>query len=160
MVPRPVLTAIHPGKKVSDEDWNVLKSLYEAGESAGVLAEKYGIKPSTIHSRSSKQRWATPQRITRAKSLELVSSDPASAVADLWARRKGESRESVYQGAKKALDRFFAMAPVPQSFSEAAIAEKMLSKAIDPEVDQDTKGNINLAILTTTGFAPRPIVDV
>lgn len=47
------------------------------------------------------------------------------------------------------------MAPVPQSFGEAAIAHKLMNDAISPPEEQQSHGNVNLAILTAVGFSPR-----
>jgi hypothetical protein len=87
-------------------------------------------------------------------------SDPASQVAALWASRKEGQREALYQGTNKALQRFFALAPVPQTFSEAAIAEKLLSKSIDPDASQSSQSNVSIQLLATQGFQPRRTIDV
>lgn len=47
------------------------------------------------------------------------------------------------------------MAPVPQSFGEAAIAAKLMNEAITPPEDHQPNTNVNLAILTAVGFSPR-----
>lgn len=157
-IEKPVLMSPNPNKIVSDADWKVIEALYCAGELAATLGERYGIQPATIHSKASKDRWPTPNRIIRAaQKEELITDDPASALADLWTRRKAESRESLYKGSKKALERFFAHSPVPQSFAEAAIAEKLLAKAIDPDADKEkTSSNVNIGFLCN-GFEPKPI---
>lgn len=158
--PRPVLLAPHPQKKVTDAQWEVIKSLYCAGVSSGDIAKDYPITSSTIRKRATVEKWPTPQRISRAiKTGQRNTDDPAAAIADLWESRKQEGRESVYQGSKKALERFFAMAPVPQSFQEAAIAHKMMEKAIDPSEGKAAPTNVNLALLTSDNFAPR-VIDV
>ena len=155
--PRPALTRIDPNKKVSDEDWNLIRELYCAGANANDLAARFGIKPCTIHKKASVNKWVTPMKLAIAAKRGVPTDDPAGAVAELWKQRQGEARESIYQGSKKALDRFFAMAPVPASFAEAAIAEKMLNKAIDPTEGKTVQQNVNLSLLTSNDFSPRPI---
>lgn len=146
--------------KVPVEDWPIIRALAEAGQPYKEIAEKYNIKPDTIAQRASEERWVTPRRLAKAQAGGLSVTDPASAVAALWSERKEKSREATFQGASKALDRFFAMAPVPQSFSEAAIALKMMDQAITPPSEADQSHNINIAVLTQAGFAPKPVVDV
>jgi hypothetical protein len=156
---QPILYRKCSQKKVRDEDWPVIRSLMEAGAKAPDVAKKYGISPVTINTRASKERWATPRRVAKANA-HLSEDDPASAVASLWANRKEESRESLYQGSKKALERFFAMAPVPQSFNEAATAHKLLQNAIEPEGPPERSTNVSVQILSQQGFSPKPAIDV
>jgi hypothetical protein len=47
------------------------------------------------------------------------------------------------------------MSPIPQSFGEAAIANKLMNDAIKPPDEQQSSGSVNLAILTAVGFTPR-----
>ncbi len=153
-----VLLAPNPMKIVSDQDWEIIKTLYCAGEGAAALAERYGIQPSTIHSRASKLRWPTQNRIARAD-LSVATSDPAAALAALWTQRKEETRDALYTNSKKALERFFAHSPVPQSFAEAAIAEKMLAKAIDPDAGKE-RGPSNTNVSFLIGDVTPQYIDV
>jgi hypothetical protein len=158
---KPVLMARCPHKKVSDEQWLIIRSLIEAGAKAAEVAKQFGIAKGTIHERSSDERWATPTRVAQALSRgDQDVSDPAAAVASLWAKRKEDQRESLYQGTNKALQRFFAMAPVPQTFAEAATAEKLLAKAIDPDAANASQGNVSIQLLATQGFQPKRVIDV
>jgi hypothetical protein len=160
---KPVLMQRNPNKKVSDEDWAVIRALYCHGELATVLAPRYGIKPQTINSRANKEQWPTPQRIQRAmNNPKEETNDPAQALAALWTQRGEQSREASYQGAKKAMERFWAMSPIPTSFQEAAIAQKLLDKAIDPsEGQQAPTANVSIAVLANQGFVPKQVtVDV
>jgi hypothetical protein len=152
------LSRVDPQMKVSKEQWEVIKALYCAGEKATVIAPKYGIKPETINKKAYKDKWPTPGRIKLAQANPMVeTNDPAQALAALWTERGEQSRESVYQGAKKALDRFFAMSPIPQTFQEAAVAHKMLKEAVDPTgSNEGQRTNVNIAVLTNKGFAPIP----
>lgn len=158
------LTRVDPNKKVSDADWEVIKALYCAGAKATELAPRWGIKPGTINTKASKEKWPSPLRVAQAAKNPIAESDdPAQALAALWTERGEQSRESTYNGAKKALDRFWALAPVPTSFQEAAIANKMLKEAIEPEGPKDSQANshqVNIAVLTNSGFTPKPAVDV
>ena len=152
-----------PNMKCSKDDWKTIRSLIEAGAKAKDVAKRYGISPVTINTTSCKEKWATPMRVAKAAKLaesSLSLSDPASAVAALWAERKEASRESLYQGSKKALERFFAMAPVPQSFNEAATAHKLLQNAIEPEGPPERSTNVSVQILSQQGFSPKPAIDV
>lgn len=151
-----------PNKKVSNEDREIIKALYCQGVSGVELAKKYGIKPHTINKWASKERWPSPKRITRAANNPIVhSDDPAAAVAEMWTKRGEEGRESVYNGMNKAVQRFFAMAPVPQTFAEAATAVKLMKEAINPNEGKETnQGGINIAVLTHQGFVPRQASDV
>jgi hypothetical protein len=158
---KPVLMARCPHKKVSDDDWLVIRSLIEAGALARDVAKQFNIAKGTIHERSSDERWATPTRVANALARgDQDTSDPAAAVAALWASRKEGQREALYQGTNKALQRFFALAPVPQTFAEAATAEKLLSKAIDPDASQSGPSNVSIQLLATQGFQPRRTIDV
>lgn len=155
------LYAVHPGKKVRDSDWPVIRSLAEQGVTYGELGERFGVKAQTIRKRASQEKWLTKQRLAMTKNNTIVAEEPALAVLDLWSSRQQETRESVYQGAKKSLERFFAMAPVPQSFQEAATAHKLLKEAIDPNGSSNVGGGgTTVNILATQGFAPKPVVDV
>jgi len=158
---KPVLMARCPHKKVSDDDWLIIRSLIEAGALARDVAKQFNIAKGTIHERSSDERWATPTRVANALARgDQDTSDPAAAVAALWASRKEGQREALYQGTNKALQRFFALAPVPQTFAEAAAAEKLLSKAIDPEGSSASQSNVSIQLLATQGFQPRRIIDI
>lgn len=140
-----------PGMKVSLAQWEEIKTLVCAGASATELAEKFDIKPNTIHRKASQEKWATPARIVKAQSKGLPASDPASQVAEIWSARQGKAREQIFQGSKKALERFFASSPVPQSFSEAKLAADMMNKAIDPTEGQGKQEDLNLQLLTASG---------
>ena len=135
--------------------WGEAKLRAESGESYEALSLEYPATEQTIRQRAYVERWLTPARIQKGVRGELTADDPDNAASQLWIKRKEEARETIHKGAKDALSRFFAMAPVPQSFGEAAIAKKMLDEAITPPEEQESKGNINLALLTTVGFTPR-----
>lgn len=142
-------------RKMTDLQWAEVRVRAEAGEPYEAISALYPITVSSIEKRSYLERWVTPTRIQKAVRGELQPDDPAHAAANVWLARKEQARETVFHGAKKALDRFFAMSPVPQSFSEAQIAHKLMNDAISPPEEQESRGNINLAILTSVGFQPR-----
>jgi len=155
-----VLLSRNPQKKVRDSDWPIIRSLAEKGVSYPELAERYGVKPQTIRKRSSEEKWLTRQRLVMAKN-ETITDDPAtSAVLDLWSKRQQQHRESVYQGAKKSLERFFAMSPVPQTFAEAATANKLLKDAIDPSGSNNGNSQVHVNILSSNSFSPKPAIDI
>ena len=162
LAPRPVLMRPDPNKKVSDEDKEVLKVLYCQGVPAAVLAERYGIKPRTINGWASKEKWASPRRVSRAMKHPVTeASDPAVALANLWVERGSAGREAVYQGTKRAVDRFFAMQPVPQTFAEAATAVKLMKEAINPnEGKEQSQTGISIQVLTQQGFVPKPAATI
>jgi len=142
-------------RKMTDTQWLEVKLRAEAGEPYDAIAASYPIGVSSIEKKAQLQRWATPARVSKGLRNELPKDDPASIVADIWRERGLEARETIHDGASKALKRFFAMAPVPQSFGEAQIAAKLLNDAIKPPEEQQSNGNVNLAILTAVGFTPR-----
>lgn len=155
-----MLLSPNPTKKLTDQDWDVIKALYCAGEKAHIIAKRFNCSAAHIRKTACVQKWPTPQRISRAvKTGATATNDPAAALAELWETRKQQSREATYQGAQKALQRFFSMSPVPQNFSEAAIAQKMIDKAIDPSEGKSQPANVNLALLTGDSFSPR-VIDV
>jgi hypothetical protein len=159
--PREVLMRRDPLKKVSDQDWPVIRHLVESGVRYKEVAERWGIKESTISTRASKERWLTPQRLALAKNGNAKVDDPANAVVDVWRQRGAESRDMIFDGAKRSLQRFFAMSPVPQSFAEAATAKKMLDDSINPNgTPSDSTKNVSISILAGKNFAPQPVVDV
>lgn len=148
-----------PTKKISDEQWEEMKALLCVAEvPATEVAPKFGINADYLRQVARKNNWPTPSRIRKAQREPetLTTGDPALAVADIWLKRKEESRGQIYEGAQKALQRFFAHSPVPQSFAEAATAKRMMDEAIDPDKGKTQEGaNVNLAILTQQGFEPR-----
>jgi hypothetical protein len=148
------------GRKMTRLQWLEVKVRAESGESYHSIAAAYPIGIDSIKKRAVTERWVTPRRLQQGVRGELSQSDPATAAANVWLKRKEEARESTFQGASRALSRFFAMAPVPQSFAEAILAKKMLDQAINPElVNEAGKGDVNLAVLTAVGFAPRVAKD-
>ena len=159
---RPGIMRVDPNKKVSNEDREVIKALYCQGMPAPELAVKYGIKPATINKWASKEKWPSPGRVSRAQKHPVAeANDPAAAIAQMWTERGEQGRETVYQGANKAIQRFFAMAPVPQTFAEAATAVKLMKEAINPnEGKEQSQGGINIAVLTHQGFVPRQASDI
>ena len=151
----------NPKQKVSTEQWSAIRSIMEAGGVAKEVAKRYGIQPDTILKRGTKERWATPMRVRdAARRSEVVTGDPAAEVAALWKQREGEARELIFQGSNKALQRFFSMSPVPQSFQEAATAQKLLKEAISPPTEGQIAGTMNVQVLAMAGFCPKPVVDV
>lgn len=155
--PKEVLLSRMPHKKVRDSDWPVIRSLAEKGVTYKELATRYNVTTQYIRERSSKEKWLTKQRLAMTKNETIVADDAAIAVLDLWDSRQRDARESTYQGAKKALERFFAMSPVPQSFAEAATANKLLKDAIDPSGSNNGNSQVQVNILATQGFSPKPI---
>jgi len=148
-------------KKIPDAQWPAIRSMAEQGIGYKDIAAQFGVTQSCIAKRACKEKWITPQRLAMAKNDNVASDDPALAVVDLWNSRQSSMRESVYQGAKKSLERFFAMAPVPQSFTEAATAHKMLKEAIDPSgTSSGGGGGTTVNILAAQNFAPKPVIDV
>ena len=147
--------------KCTAEDWGKIRSLIEAGANAPDVAKQFGLAPATINTKAHKECWATPRRVAAALAAnDQNADDPAALVAALWVKRKEDARESLYQGTTKSLQRFFAMAPVPQTFSEAAIAEKLMSKAIDPDASSASNSNVSIQLLATQGFQPRRTIDI
>lgn len=151
---------VKPPLSAGDKD--LIRSLYCAGEKATILAKRFQISPKVIYHMAQRGKWATPQRIGKAAKSDIVATnDPAVEVAALWNRRSEASRNRVYDGASKALERFYAMSPVPQSFKEAQITQDMLDKAINPSAGgkpTDSPGlttNVNLAFLTNN-LSPVP----
>jgi hypothetical protein len=146
--------------KIADQVWLEIENRYVSGDtSLKDLALEFGLKYQTVLSRSKDKRWLSPQRISRALTrTDLPPQDTAKQIADRWAARKEEMREKLYKGATKALDTFWLMSPIPQDFTEAEKAMKMLDKAINPD-EGKTDSSINLSILTN-GFNPSPIVDI
>jgi hypothetical protein len=153
---------VDPTMKVSKEQWATIKALAEAGKPYDSIAKDYPITTSTIKARSTDERWVTPRRLARAAKGKLAADDPATAVANLWKERGTKSREKTFTGASKALERFFALSPVPDNFQEAAVAAKLMNEAISPPSESDNSTQVNLAILTTQDFEPSlsPVVDV
>ena len=158
--PGTVLTRKDPNKRVPDEAWPAIRHLVESGVRYREVAERFGVKESTISTRASKERWLTPQRLALAKNGNAKVDDPANAVVDVWRQRGVETRDMVYEGSKRALQRFFALSPVPQSFAEAATAHKLLRDAIDPTGSGESSKNVSISILAGKGFSPQPVVDV
>jgi uncharacterized protein YjcR len=157
--PKVGLMRVDPNKKLSDADLELIKERYCAGEIASDIAADFNISAHTIRTYSNRHKWPTPgrARLAETKPQKFSADDPAAILADVWASRKEQSRDQIYHGSKKALQRFFAMSPTPQSFSEAKIASELMNKAIDPdEGNNNNKGNINLAVLTQQGFEPKP----
>jgi hypothetical protein len=148
--------------KVSREQWAVIRSLAEAGKPYDTIAKDYPITSATIRGRSTNERWVTPKRLVKAAKGKLAADDPATAVAHLWKERGTKSREKTFTGASKALERFFALSPVPDNFQEAAVAAKLMNEAISPPSESDNSTQVNLAILTAQNFEPSlsPVVDV
>ena len=158
--PQEVLMSRNPQKKVRDSDWLVIRSLAEKGVTYPELAKRFNVKPQTIRKRSCEEKWLTKQRLVMTKNETIVADPATSAVLDLWSERQLEAREQVYQGAQKALARFFAMSPIPQSFAAAATANKLMKDAIDPSGSSVSNGSTTVNILATQGFSPRPTIDI
>lgn len=158
---RPMLWAPNPTKKCTDEQWACIRSMIEAGASAPDVAKSYGLAPATINTKAHKECWATPRRVSAALAAnDQNTEDPAALVAAMWAKRKEDARETLFHGARKSLDRFFALSPVPATFSEAAIADKLLSKSIDPDSSSSSNSNVSIQLLASHAFQPKPTIDV
>ncbi len=142
-------------QKMSKADWLQVKARAESGESYDSIAALFPIGTSAIVKKAVTEKWVTPRRLAKGMRGELSANDPAAASAAIWKERRETARETVFQGARKSLERFFAMAPIPQSFGEAAIAAKLMQDSISPPEEQQGNGSVNLAILTSVGFTPR-----
>ena len=144
------------GRK-SDKPWEEIKTLYCAGNvSSTVLGKKYGLKPASIRKRACVEQWPSSKRVNKRKRELARTGDPARALAQVWQEREQSHRESLYLEGKKSLDRFFASSPIPADFAEAEKAERLISKAINPNQDRsDTSSTVNIALLTG-GLSPIP----
>ena len=152
------------------KSWEVIKAKAVAGVKLAELARQFGVTSATIKVRASKENWPTPLRIAFRKkeiqrsgeSLQIETDDPVKAIAKLWLQREADAREQTYQQTSKALDRFFAMNPVPADFKEAAIAAQLRDKAIKPDDDSKTQHSLNVAFLTGGGMLTKPVdaIDV
>ena len=149
-----------PFQKVPDHEWPAIRTMAEQGMSYREIGAKFGVTKDCIRKRATKEKWVTKARLKAAHRGELSPIDPATLVNAMWQDRSASAREQVYQGAKKALDRFFAMAPIPQSFAEAATAAKLMNESINPGGAIAQTNNVSVQILSTQGFEPRPVVDV
>ena len=159
--PREILTIPCPQKKVRDEDWPIIKALAEKGMTYKEIGELYGISHFTVGKRACREKWITPMRLSKAKNGTLATtSDPAHHVANLWTARADAAREQVHGGMTKAIERFLAMAPVPQSFAEAAIAVKLRNDAINPAGSAPLSSGTTVNILSSQSFSPKPVIDV
>lgn len=158
---REALMARCPQKKISDDQWPAIRSLAEQGVDYKEIGAQFGVSQHTIRKRAWQDKWNTPMRIAKAQNGTLSEDDPAMAVAALWKSRSANVREIVHNGGLKALERFYALAPVPQSFAEAATALKMVNDAINPNgTPSESTKNVSISILATKGFQPSPVVDV
>ena len=159
----PVMPDPIPVKQpLSDGARRTIQALYCAGEKATILANRFDLSVKSIYHMAQRGKWPTPRRITKAASSDsIITNDPAAEVAALWGRRSGEARERTFNGTSKALERFYAMSPIPLSFKEAQIAQDMLDKAVNPDAgakpgDQSAAiTNVNLAFLTNN-LSPVP----
>lgn len=142
--------------KASPQQWAQMQALAEAGVPYPEIAADFPVGVDAIRKRSTERQWVTPARLAKAAKGQLSADDPATLVAALWKQRGEQSREEIYQGANKALQRFFALAPVPASFNEAATAAKLLKEAIQPVSLIDQTANLSVTILANSGFAPKP----
>lgn len=152
-----MLYARHPFKKVPDECWPKIRALAEQGVKYEEIGAQYGCSSHLIRKRANAEKWVTPMRLSRAQKGYLAADDPASIVAALWQSRGDQTREDVYQGAKAALNRFFALSPIPSSFAEAKIAHNMIKESINPDGSGGgDKTNVSVNILTNPNFSPKP----
>lgn len=146
--------------KATPQQWAQMQALAEAGVPYPEIAADFPVGVDSIRKRSTERQWVTPARLLKAAKGQLSADDPATLVANLWKERGEQSREDIYQGAHKALQRFFALAPVPQSFNEAATAAKLLKEAITPVALNENNSNLSVTILANSGFCPKPAIDV
>jgi uncharacterized protein YjcR len=62
------------GVRLSEESWIAVEAAYRTGISAKVLSKRYGVSSSSIHRRSSREKWRNiPVRaaaLTQAERLE------------------------------------------------------------------------------------------
>lgn len=141
--------------KMTPIQWTEVRLRAEAGEPYEAIAALYPVTAGTIKHEAHSQKWLTPARIQRGVRGELKPDDPAQAAANLWVIRKEQARESVFHGARKMVERGFAMAPVPQTVGELALAVKLMNEAISPPEENHSTVNMNLAVLTSVGFTPK-----
>lgn len=64
-------------------NWRKIKAEYIAGGiSQRLLAEKYGVPPTTLYRRAKKEKWTTKRRAADDKAIEKTSEKVADIVAD------------------------------------------------------------------------------
>lgn len=148
--------------------WEDIKNAYLLGESSGVIAERYpGLKPGTIRSRASREKWTTPRNIS-AKLTERVNKVHADRlrgdisesesqnklaeldrVADTIASRQAAHREAI-QNITREKFKGHKLPPI-KTWKDADIADKMARRALD--LDKDTPDAIiNVGILHGNGI--------
>tara|TARA_Y100000310_G_C20528448_1_gene737273 strand:+ start:233 stop:751 length:519 start_codon:yes stop_codon:yes gene_type:complete len=155
--------------KLDEATWALIKTRYIAGESADSLAAEYGIKPETIHMRSTRQKWQTPKRMRlqvlaeqeRDEIVRTVISNPAK-FAKLWKQKDVRMRLDLLEKLKEVV-----VNPESINIRSANDVEKLVNSIV--KLNNLTEGGYSEAQPTTVNVnhfsaikpaKANPVVDV
>lgn len=163
-------TPARPGSKVKI-DWCQLKRDALQGTSRAALARKYGVSMRTISEREKREDWPTPARLEKVAnqvaSMRDAIGDNFSIFNDLEALNteisKGADDPAAYitllqKICKSSLLHFGATVPIPRTWRDAEIADRMARRAYgldNQQVAQATQINVNVLRMDAD-----PVVEV
>ena len=138
------------------------------GEPSGVIADRYpGLKPGTIRSRASREKWPTPRNIStklaeqtnRVRAAELrgdISKIEAEQqiqqidqVAETIAEKQASHAETIHKITKKNFEKH--KLPPIKTWKDAKIADDMARRALDMDKEK-TNTIVNVGVLHGQGI--------
>ena len=127
-------------------DWAAIQLAYLGGETTRSLAEKHGIKESTIRSKASRQKWRHPPRVAASTEVGALA---LQAAHNVWAQRKDQVKESEFTIAERIMEHAASM-PEDQLVNKAdkiKIGVDMGRRSVGLDQEDKNKNAVNIAIL-------------
>ena len=151
----------HVGRpsKLTSEQWDKIKDAYLLGETSTRIAKRYGLKPSTIRARASKEGWPTPRNL-KVKIAEQINEVKVKQL-------KGEIP---YHEAERQMNHLDTVAKTLYQRQEAhrqtiaEIVDKKIKTNKVPEIktwkDLDTADRIQRRALEMDKDSPDAVINV
>ncbi len=145
------------GRPPIKADWPAIREWCEAGHTYQGAAFQFGVNVSTIRNRAKRERWETPSR-TKAElacvqkviyGLQETSGDPEEEGP--VAKPEGEKHEALVAAlCHRGLELFSEAAPVPRTWKEADLLDRMARRALRLEDREQRRADslfVDVAIL-------------
>lgn len=141
--------------------WAQIKDAYLLGETSSALASRYGVAPSTIRTRASREEWTTPrnvkrklvERTTKIRAQNIrgeltnaetdVALDAVTAIGESITEQQSAHKESIQRLLRKQIKQ--TKLPKIKSYKDLETADKIMRRTLDMDSDkQDTIINVGV----------------
>jgi len=146
-------TASKVGRPPIKADWDAIRQWCEAGNTYQGAAFQFGVKVTTIRSRAKREGWQTPTRTQREMShLQQVVYE-LTGETEITKPEVSAHETLVAALCHRGLELFADAAPVPRTWKEADLLDRMARRALGIEKPQlAVTPLINVEVLNNPGL--------